>query len=399
MLRGLRPLLTALAAVIALAQAGAMTASADGGACGAVPGRPVCTILRPVAVPASRQPALTSQECVVIVGGLASPTDGTDAPFFTSVLGDIGADPHFRLVRFGVDGGAYDTTGAISRNAEELRSLIHGLGAECQATHVLAHSMGGAVADRALSKGDPAAEGVVTYVALASPHNGSLGARAVRVGVELDDTFAAAAHELASRTGLHDPTSDAVRDLAPRKRPRPPHDVATVRERMVTDLTVLRQDNVDRRYDVREYRVGSFAELEGHSGIVHNRHARQVVEHTIRTHGVPPEERSAREVKAASLGSRLVDRYWAGVVGAAGLALADVAVGAAVGATARDALAELTAGDAGGAAAAVSEHAGTLVSRAVERIPREAELVTAASGLRGPLPLTLLKLLLETALE
>lgn len=336
------------------------------------------------------------------MGGLGSPTN--DA-FFDPILDGLGRSDDrrvYEMYRFGADRGSsyrYDTLGPIDVNAMELRRLVADLSDECSAIDLVAHSMGGAVVDRAFSMGMSASDGVATYLPLSSPHNGALGARAVRLGVELDDTFAAVFGDIAHLTGVHDPTSDAVRDLASVRPPRPPRGVETVRQRLVTDLTVLRRDNVDRRYDVREYRVGSPPELEGHSGIVHNRHVQEVVAETIRAHAVPPDGRSGPEVKAASLASRLVDEYWAGIVGGAGLALGAVAAGSAIGGTARDAVREGARGDLAGAADATREGTMALASRVVAQAPKIAELAQAASVLREPFPATLLWTLFETVLE
>lgn len=277
------PLLLALALIPALGT----SASADTG-CGGV-GKPPCTILRPVAAPErDRSSVGWGQECIVIVGGLGSPTDTSDYDFFGTVLGDLRTNIDYRPVRFGVDAGDYDTTGAISRSGSALREVIRRISADCDAIHLLAHSMGGVVVDRALSKLEPMAHGISTYVAMASPHNGATMARLLRAVVEHDPLTAAAVSTVANALDAPDPSWDAVHDLvtarAPLRIPRVEH----VRLRMLTDEIVFARDNQDRRVDVREYPPASGAEILGHGGIVHNERVQSVVRETIRSGRVPP---------------------------------------------------------------------------------------------------------------
>lgn len=297
MRRALRSFVLALV----LAPAFALPASADDGCGGS--GRPTCTILRPPAAQArERSSGGWGQECIVVVGGLGSPTDGSDADFFDAVLGDLAHEPRFRMIRFGVDDGTYRTTGDLSRNGEELRSAIGRASDECEAVHVLAHSLGGVVADRALSK---AARGVATYVALASPHNGANIARTIRPALEADELLAAAARLAARASGAHDPMSEAIRDLARTRAPRPVRAEAAIRLRLVTDAVVLRRDSIDRRVDVREYMPAG--EIEGHAAIVRHPLAQDVVRGTIAARRAPEEVRSPDEVTTAALASVAID--------------------------------------------------------------------------------------------
>lgn len=308
-------LATALALTPILLALAVTTASADGGhVCSLAPGRPACTILRPFRQPGPvpTRPAIGSSECVVLVGGLGSPTDRDDR-FFAPVLGELDADPRFQQYRFGVDAGSFDTYRAISRNGEQLRSVIHHLSTECQAIHVLSHSMGGAVADRAFSMGDLANDGVVSYVALAAPHNGATGARAARPAVEADALFAAGLSATTRAVAIPDPTTDAVRDLSRLRAPRPVRDVEAVRLRLVTDEFVLRRDNADRRVDVRDYLPTTTWQLEGHGQVVHNETVQQVVRTTIATHRVPAEDRSSTALRDAELASIVIDQALAGL--------------------------------------------------------------------------------------
>lgn len=264
----------AIALAVALLSPLAQAVPAD--ACGGRE-RPVCTILRPAADDArARDPVGWGQDCIVVVGGLGSPVDGSDAAYFTAALGDLANSVAHRLIRFGVDRGSYDTTGAISRSGAALGSVLRGLSADCDAIHVLAHSMGGAVADRALSKLDPGSLGISTYVALASPHNGATLARIVR-----------AVAAVAEATGTMDLTSDALDDLASMRAPRRIPRLEHVRLRLTSDLVVLHRDNHDPRVDVRELDPAARGELEGHGGIVRDRRVQEIVRETIRNGRVP----------------------------------------------------------------------------------------------------------------
>lgn len=333
----MRRLVLSAATALALLPALASAAAADPG-CGGV-GKPPCTILRPVAAPAHRWVDVAAPVCVVAVGGLGSRGDDR---FFEPLLdlARVASDGRpIQPYRFGLDRAdryPYDTSGAIDRSASRLRGLLRDLSDECFSVSVVAHSMGGVVADRAFSMGVSAADGVTGYVALSSPHNGAFAARALRLGVELDDTFASVASGAARALGLQDPTSAAVRDLAERRAPRPPRGIEVVRQRLVHDLTVLRGDLVDRRYDTREYLPGSLQEIDGHGGILSNALARDVALTVIRDRRVPTDPRSAAEIVTTGAVSMAIEEKWRGVVAVGGLALADVAVGSAIGAAVRD---------------------------------------------------------------
>lgn len=376
----MRTVLRSSLLALCLVVLGAKPASADHGSrCGPL-STPPCTILRPLPATAQLRADADAPECVVTVGGLGSRTDVDDGffrPLTDPLTHRIEGRP-YEVLRFGVDRGgehSFDTYGAISQNAFELRALVRDLADECHGVDVVAHSMGGAVADRAFSLGLGAPDGVLTYLPLSAPHNGSFAARAVGVSVDLSGSFADLLSAATTSFGLHDPTSAAVRDLAKISPPRPPR-VETVRQRMASDISVLRQDSADRRVDVREYLVTGLDQLEGHSGIVNNPYARSVVERTIRDHAVPAETRSVAQVKLASVASRLVEEYVSGLESVAGLGLASAAVASSVG-----------AGE------------GLPTAELIDHAPEEAAMVRAALGLRQPFPLRLLRILLEAAFE
>lgn len=282
--------LAPLLALALIAGPFAVVASAEPG-CGGV-GRPTCTILRPLPGPSREQTTVGwGQDCIVIVGGFGSPTDGSDAGFFSMALGDLAWSIDHRLIRFGVDQGDYETTGAISRSGAELRRVIRSISPDCDAIHLLAHSMGGVVVDRALAKTEPAALGVATYVAMASPHNGATLARVVTAVVEHEPLLGMGITALSS--ALDRPVaSDAVRDLATTRAARRIPRLEHVRVRMKNDLFVHAADHRDRRVDVREFDPATWDEKEGHGDIVRNERVQTLVRQTVRTGRVPP-ERSA----------------------------------------------------------------------------------------------------------
>lgn len=359
MRRPLRLLLASVACAAAL-NSFAVPASAED-RCGG-PGRPPCTILRPVDPSAPRPVSEDAPECVVIVGGLASPTvahpvNGAETDgFFDPLLSGMSTTANGRAVvpwRFGYDRAdryAYDTEGAIGANARSLRDFVRDLSDECFAIDIVAHSMGGAVTDRAFAMNMGVRDGVATYLPLASPHNGAVAAESLRLGVEIDARYADAFGELMARTPFHDPRSAAVRDLAEWRAPRLIPRVPMVRQRMATDLSVLRDDNLDRRVDWREYLPAGSDELEGHGGVVQNARVRAVVATAIRTHAIPADDRSVLEVKATSTVSREVQRYAGGVISAVGVGLGVAAVGSG-----------LASGDVGGVVGRIVDHRDDIV--------------------------------------
>lgn len=399
-------MLTRAAASLALALAfGALApaaASADGGKCAPRLGRPPCTILRPVPAPGHRWVPYDAPECVLLVGGFGARHQDT-AALFERALADLdpAAGRPFRRVVFGLERAElypYDTYGPISESAASLRELMRDLADECFAIDLVAHSMGGLVADRALALYPSDADGVLAYLPLAAPHNGAFVARAAVFGLALDDTYAGLVSDLAGRLGTHDPGVAAARDLAVARAPQRAIRVpATVRQRMVTDLFVLRQDSVDARYEVREYLPRTLS--EGHEGVVDDPVVRAVVAGTLRDHAVPDDPRSLVERKAASFASRLVDDTWSGLVGAAGLTAGVAAVNVGISSALIGAGAELAAGDAVGAAGRLSGGMYSIGARITGQVPEAAELGIPAIKLAIPLKLSLLMTAAAALLE
>ncbi|MDE3113524.1 MAG: hypothetical protein KGK34_11355 [Chloroflexota bacterium] len=293
----------ALAAALLLAPLSS-SAAADERVCGR-PGSAPCTILRPpaTALPKEESGPLGPQ-CVIAVGGFAS-TNGDRA--FDPLLAWSDGDPRFRAYHFGYDtpGFRYDSTGSIDESAEALAAFVASLRDECADVHVVTHSMGGAVADRAFAKD---LSGVRTYVALAGPHNGATVARIVVPHLAVDPLLAAEVHEIL-RDGP-DPTTRAGHDLARMAPPhRTPRTTATLRLRLATDAFVLRRDTLDRRVDAREYLPDAeWDQLEGHGGVLDNGEIHDVVWATIVSRRPSPDRRSRDERAVADAVSREIER-------------------------------------------------------------------------------------------
>lgn len=270
-------------------------AHADGG-CGA-PGRPACTLLRPAARIETPSAGLGAPDCIVQIGGLGSDPDST-ARAFEGLT---------------VDGGEvsvldYESLGQIAAAAEALRDHVARIQGGCGAIHVVAHSLGGVVADRAFSMGLSAADGVVMYIPLASPHNGSALARDLCGVTGVDPDYTGLLRRVAQVVDLPDPTSAAICDLARVRPPRPPRGVETARLRLVTDAVVLQRDHTAPYFDVRELMPLETVEIEGHHGILASAQARDVVRSSIEQRSIASDERSADERVVARVAGRTAER-------------------------------------------------------------------------------------------
>ena len=270
-------------------------ALADGG-CGA-PGRPACTVLRPTAPEATGPTGLGAPDCVVHVGGLGSTVDSTERAF--SGLTIDGAETSVL---------EYDALGKIAAAGEALRAHVARISGRCGAIHLVAHSLGGVVADRAFSKGLSAADRVVTYIPLASPHNGSAMARDLCGVGNVDPDYAELLRQVAALLDVPDPTAEAICDLARVRPPRPPRGVETARLRLVTDPVVLRRDHVAEYFDVRELLPLEDAEIEGHGGILRSTRAREIVRRSIEQRSIAADDRGVDQRVAAEVASHAADR-------------------------------------------------------------------------------------------
>lgn len=291
------------------------SASADRGRCG-LPGRPACSILRPPELDALSTPESgLGPECIVTVGGFDSANG--DVTFDDLLAPWLQQDPLYQQYRFGsyrADRFPYDTTGPIDVSADDLRDLVRSIKGQCRGVHLLTHSMGGVVADRAFSMGLSAHDRVATYVALSGPHNGGTLAKDLRPPIEANAVVALEISALAKIFGQPDPTTQAAHDLAELEQPRVlvrgiPH----IRLRLATDPMVLRRDTADRRVDVREYLPEAWCQWEGHGGILENDEVMSVIRATISSHRPAPDRRSAQELGLADRVSQAVDPILAGL--------------------------------------------------------------------------------------
>ncbi len=263
------------------------------------PLRPPLGVLRHVDAPAAPQTAEApvaspSRELVVLVGGYQScacPDDGT----FEALKKRLATDPHLDFVRFGADPRyPYDTFGAIEPNATNLRDEIRSLAPAYDGVHIVTHSMGGVVADRAFGLGLSRDDGVLTYVSWAAPHSGSDAARAMTFTRALTGGAGAAFRE-----GLlwlrMESDSPAVRDLARARPIAPPAGVTRLDLREATDVLVTERDARDPGVTSRILTRA----IEGHGDILKDPEAIDQTVRTILTRRVPPDERSRALLMAA----------------------------------------------------------------------------------------------------
>ena len=268
--------------------------------------RPPSGVLRHVDAPtAASVSGLASggKELVVLVGGYQScacPDDGTFDPLRARLASVPGVD----VVRFGADPRfPYDTFGAIEPSAINLRDQIRSVSDQYTAVHIITHSMGGVVADRAFSNGLSRTDGVVTYVSWSAPHDGSDAAR----GLELARLLGGAGDGVV-REGLlwlqMESDSPAVRDLARVRAVAPPEGVVRLDLREASDVLVTARDARDPGVPTRIL-IGP---AEGHGGILTDPRALDLTMRTIETRRIPPDERSrALQAAAAAESERVGD--------------------------------------------------------------------------------------------
>jgi len=258
------------------------------------------------------------KELIVLVGGYAS---GSDDHVFDAFRARVAKEGGYDVVRFGQDVGAYDTFGAIDANAERLRDSVRTLSVGYGGVHIVTHSMGGVVADRAFALGLSSSDGVTTYVAWAAPHDGSRAAQSLQSTLTMSGP---AREDTRGFTATHfrDPDTAAVRDLARARAPGPPSGVVRLDLRLATDGLVTAADAGDPGVDSRVLLPASVVELEGHGGILVSEQAFDLTLATIRTHAVPPDGRGVALRAASDAVSQAVDdKAQLLIVGACGLCL------------------------------------------------------------------------------
>ena len=306
----MRALIGATFLAWALLPALALVASADEDppvrAAEAGPLRPPRTVLRatvtaaPAAVPsvvASGGAASAARELIVLVGGLGSHKQPDRNPFEELQKRLPGAT--YDVLRFGTDFGVYNTYDPIDESALNLRDGIRSVSGGYDAVHIVTHSLGGNVADRAFALGLSASDGVTTYVAWAAPHDGARAARAARAALTVSGPARSDARDLAMSVNLHDPESAAVRDLARIRAIAPPAGVVRLDLRLATDGVVRSTDATDPGVDSRVLLPGALREWDGHGGILQNEQALDLTLATIAQKAVPPDDRGGL-LRAAS---------------------------------------------------------------------------------------------------
>lgn len=292
-----------------------------GAAASADDGRPARTVERATELPPRR--ATTDRELVLLVGGLGS--SANDATW-DALKARYAADSRYEVRRFGADPRfRYDTLGALEPNAVRLRDEIRSLAPRYAAVHLVTHSMGGAVADRAFAQGLSAADGVRTYVALAAPHNGATAARIARGALAQAQDEALEVRAVAG-LAMHDPAAAATRDLAVRRASPPMRDVTRLDLRLATDLLVPGRDTRVPEVPSRVLLPSSRETLEGHGGVLSEPAVLDAVTTTIATGSVPPDRRGELLREATGLVSNTADELALLLLLAAGLAAMVAAV-------------------------------------------------------------------------
>jgi hypothetical protein len=278
------------------------------------PLRPPLTVLRavekapPTATVSAEQP---KKELIVLVGGYGT---GPDSHVFDALTARIAQDNRYQVVVFGHDLGSYDTFGAVDANADELRDSIRSVSGSYDGVHIVTHSMGGVVADRAFARGLSVSDGVTTYVAWASPHNGSGAAEAMQTTLAVSGPGRSDTRAFTT-THFRDPDSDAVRDLARARAVAPPHGVVRLDLRLATDALVSGADARDPGVASRVLLPTSLGELEGHGGILQSEQALDLTLATIKTRSVPPDRRGRVLLAASDMVADTIESYAHVVIG------------------------------------------------------------------------------------
>ncbi len=200
-------------------------------------------------------------------------------------------DPRYDVRRLGgLPDYPYDSHGSLDAAATALTNEIRDLGPAYTGVHLVAHSMGGAVVDRAFARGLGRDDGVVTYVALASPHNGSLASQLGQGVIGLEGAGFPAFRGILGK--VQDPGSVAAADLAAARPVAPPPGVARLDLRMSSDAVVLRRDAYDPGVESRVLSPMDGGLLAGHGGVTVDPQAVALVRATIDRRQAPPDGRA-----------------------------------------------------------------------------------------------------------
>jgi hypothetical protein len=286
---------------------GALVAAGDDG-----PSRPVATdrpttrtSIRPTELSDPRPLPPSNKTVVMLVSGIAS---NAYDPTFDAIVSALLADPRYEVHRFGGDPAhPYDTLGSINANADQLTAQIRELAKTHPKIEIVAHSMGGVVVDAAFRRGLSAGDKVETYIALASPHDGSTVARIGETFLDIADRLGIKAEfrEVSARFG-HDLGAPAVKDLAETHAAPPPPGVNRVDVRIATDGIVIGPDARNPGITERTL-LPSGVSLEGHGGATIDPRVLEIITSTIASRRPPATDwREQVLERAASVVSAIV---------------------------------------------------------------------------------------------
>ena len=301
-------------ALATLPAAGALVASADDGPSRRpdATGRPAITVLLPGLPDPSRAaeqaippatPSAGPRALVLLVGGMSSSHgDGS----FDALAARLAGDPRYEVRRFGSDPHhRYDTNGALDPSADALIAEIRERAPHHSEIHLVTHSMGGVVVDRALDRGLSSRDGLRTVVSLASPRSGSTLARTAQGLLDVAGDEAPFIRSLLRPLG--DVDRPAIRDLAHGRPATAPDGVTRMDLRLATDKLVLARDTLAPGTDSRTLLPRSASGLEGHGGILRDPRALDLVTATIALGHPPADLRSDAEKDRTSMVASLHD--------------------------------------------------------------------------------------------
>ena len=272
-------MVTALA--LSVVGPGALVAAGDDGPPRSFPtGRPTRTVLRPTEIVDPPPAKLSDKTVVILVSGV-----GSDAPdgTYDAIVAALDNDPHYEIHRFGGDRvHPYDTLGSLDASADQLTAEIRQLAKTHPKIDIVAHSMGGAVVDAAFRRGLSASDKVATYVALATPHDGSTLAKIGQPFLAVSGLLGARAEFRAITAALaQDIGSRAVQDLATIHAGPPPQGVTRLDLRMGTDGIVIAPDAWTPNVMSRTLLPTTVGSIEGHGGVTTDPHAIAIITSTI----------------------------------------------------------------------------------------------------------------------
>ena len=308
-------------ALLAVGPGALAVAGDDGPTRSAPPDRPTRTILRPTETSEVASARASDRTVIVLVSGIGS--DGSDSTF-DPLIAALARDPGYEIHRFGGDPAyPYDTHGSLHENADRLTAEIRVLAKTHPKIEIVAHSMGGTVVDDAFRRGLSAKDKVVTYIALASPHDGSTEAQIADPILRLSAFAGASTEARAITAGLaQDIGTVAVRDLAAARAGPPPQGVTRLDLRMATDAIVTGPDGWTPGVDSRTLLPSTVGAIEGHGGVTTDPHAIALVTSTLATGHAPALDwRGAALEFVARTVSTLIDQHAPVLYGALGVGL------------------------------------------------------------------------------